>query len=220
MEKTVLTPNQRAVLESLAQEKYITETFFLSGGTALSAFYFKHRISEDFDLFSEKVYEAKKVAIWVQKAAKNLKVQKAERQKLTGQDVYYFSFGKNDFVKVDFSYFPFPHLGEFTKYQKLRISSLEDLAVNKLQAIVTRKRSRDYVDLYLCLRTLKWSSEDMQKYYRLKFDMHVSFEQLATSFTNVVDAHDAPKFLGKTSWEVVRKYFLSLAQELKSKIIE
>ena len=92
MEKTVLTPNQRAVLESLAQEKYITETFFLSGGTALSAFYFKHRISEDFDLFSEKVYEAKKVAIWVQKAAKNLKVQKAEQQKLTGQDVYYFSF--------------------------------------------------------------------------------------------------------------------------------
>lgn len=220
MEATILTPNQHAVLESVAQDKYITDNFYLTGGTTLSEFYFKHRLSEDLDLFSEKDYDSKKIIIWVKKTAADLKIQKLEQQKLTGQEVFYLYFDKGKFVKVDFSYFPFPHLGEFTIYKNLKISSIEDIAVNKIQAIITRKRSRDYLDLYLCSKHLKWTPKDMQKSYRLKFDTYISYEQLATSFTNIVDSNDLPKFLGNTPWSEVKKYFLSQATSLKNMIIK
>jgi len=219
MEETILTPSQRAVLESLAQDKYITDNFYLTGGTTLSEFYFKHRLSEDLDLFSEKDYDSKKVIIWVKKAADDLKIQRLEQQKLTGQEVFYLYFVKEKFVKVDFSYFPFSHLGEFKKYKDLKIASIEDIAVNKIQAILTRKQSRDYLDLYLCSKYLKWTPKDMQKSYRLKFDTYLSYEQLATSFTNIVDSSDLPKFLGNTPWSEVEKYFLSQVANLKNKVI-
>ncbi len=220
MEEPILTPNQRAVLESLAKDKYITDNFYLTGGTTLSEFYFKHRLSEDLDLFSEKDYDPKKVIIWVKKAADDLKIQKLEQQQLTGQEVFYLYFEKEKFVKVDFSYFPFPHLGKYSKYKDLKVASIEDIAVNKIQAIITRKRSRDYLDLYLCSERLKWTPDDMQKFYKLKFDTYISYEQLATSFTNIVDASDLPKFLGKTPWGKVKKYFLSQAASLKNKVIK
>lgn len=220
MEETILTSNQRAVLECLAQDKYITDNFYLTGGTTLSEFYFKHRLSEDLDLFSEKDYDSKKVIIWIKKTAADLEIQKLEQQKLTGQDIFYLYFRKSNFVKIDFSYFPFPHLGEFTKYKNLKIASIEDIAVNKIQAIITRKRSRDYLDLYLCSKHLRWTPKDMQKSYRLKFDTYISYEQLATSFTNIVDSSDLPKFLENTPWSEVKKYFLSQVANLKNKVIK
>ncbi len=53
-EKSILTPHQQKILDIISEEKYFTERFYLAGGTALSEFYFKHRISEDLDLFCEK----------------------------------------------------------------------------------------------------------------------------------------------------------------------
>ena len=51
--KSILTPFQKAILEGICQEKFITENFVFGGGTALSEFYLKHRYSEDFDFFTE-----------------------------------------------------------------------------------------------------------------------------------------------------------------------
>lgn len=52
--KTILTPFQQLLLNLLASDNYISHRFYLTGGTALSKFYLKHRFSEDFYLFSEK----------------------------------------------------------------------------------------------------------------------------------------------------------------------
>ncbi|MEW5692252.1 MAG: nucleotidyl transferase AbiEii/AbiGii toxin family protein [Candidatus Hydrogenedentota bacterium] len=37
----------------MCTEKFFTQKFYLTGGTALSEFYLKHRISEDLDFFCE-----------------------------------------------------------------------------------------------------------------------------------------------------------------------
>ena len=128
------------------------------------------------------------------------------------QLVYFFTFPDAAVIKVDFAYFPFPHLGEHTKYKKIRIASILDIAVNKLQALMTRKRSRDYVDLFFCLRYLKTSITDLALQYRLKFDTHISLEQLATLCTNVLDAADQSRFLGDTPWGQVQSFFLDEAK--------
>jgi predicted nucleotidyltransferase component of viral defense system len=53
MGKTILTPNQKILLAEISRYQPITKRFYLTGGTALSEFYFQHRLSEDLDFFSE-----------------------------------------------------------------------------------------------------------------------------------------------------------------------
>ena len=53
MGKTILTPTQSFVLRQIEKNERINSSFFLTGGTALAEFYFKHRLSEDLDFFSE-----------------------------------------------------------------------------------------------------------------------------------------------------------------------
>lgn len=48
----ILTRLQRSFLQQLGRSD-LRETFFLTGGTALSAFFLAHRYSEDLDFFTE-----------------------------------------------------------------------------------------------------------------------------------------------------------------------
>src|SRR3989338_8046731 len=104
-----------------------------------------------------------------------------------------------------------------TTFQK---SLLEDIAVNKIQAVTTRTRARDYFDLMLCLNRLNWNSEEITQAYRSKFEIKLPPESLATAYTNVQSASDLPIFMGKVNWEEVEVFFLSRASEMKNQIIK
>ena len=52
-EVKILTPQQESFLNLVGEEKSIRDNFYFTGGTPLAAFYLKHRLSEDIDLFSE-----------------------------------------------------------------------------------------------------------------------------------------------------------------------
>lgn len=220
MGQSLLTINQQKLLGFISKEPYLTSQFFLTGGTALSEFYFQHRFSEDFDLFSETEFDARKIITWVQKTKSSLGFDQVEQQSLSGQETFFFYASETDFVKVDFAYFPFSHLGTFKKHNNLMISSVDDISINKIHAVTTRKRARDYLDLFFCIPHLGWKLSDILKNYHLKFDVSLPPEQLATSFTNVLDAQDEPRFLGDVDWEKVEEYFLSLAKELKGELLK
>jgi len=73
MEKSsIFTPIQKRFLETVIKEPYILKNYYFTGGTALSEFYLKHRISRDIDLFSEKEVHLPSIAKFMKKAAKNL----------------------------------------------------------------------------------------------------------------------------------------------------
>jgi predicted nucleotidyltransferase component of viral defense system len=192
----------------------------MTGGTALSEFYFRHRVSEDLDFFTEKPIDSNKVISLISNLGDNLHLLKIEQQNLSGQNTFFMYFGKTSFVKLDFSEFPFPHLGKFNKFNNLNISSVEDITVNKIHAITTRKRARDYFDLFMCINHLKWEISDLIKNYRLKFDNVLTPTQLATSFVNVADAEDLPVFLGDYDFKEIEKYFLLKAKEMKGSILK
>jgi predicted nucleotidyltransferase component of viral defense system len=189
----------------------------LTGGTALSEFYLQHRLSEDLDFFSENELVETDIATWVQTTTKTLRT-KVAFETLQGQLIYYFSF-PNDTVMVDFAYFPFPVLGKYKKYKQLRIASIEDIAANKLQAILTRSRGRDYFDIYEIIKQNKSSIEQMRKGYQLKFDVYIPDEQLARRLTAVLDTKDQPKFLQTVNWKTIEQFFLTEAKKLQKKII-
>ena len=56
--KTILTPRQSQILKAVAAEEYFSRHFYLAGGTALSEFYLKHRLSEDLDFFCDRMLKS------------------------------------------------------------------------------------------------------------------------------------------------------------------
>ena len=54
MENNVLTPLQQQVLVALFDNGLADRGYYLTGGTALSAFYLQHRYSDDLDFFTRK----------------------------------------------------------------------------------------------------------------------------------------------------------------------
>ena len=51
----ILTELQKKMLEIFFSVPELKEHFYLTGGTALSAFYLQHRLSDDLDLFTHSV---------------------------------------------------------------------------------------------------------------------------------------------------------------------
>jgi len=52
--KSILTQKQSAFLDKIGHNDFFVKNFYLTGGTALAAFYLRHRHSEGLDFFSEK----------------------------------------------------------------------------------------------------------------------------------------------------------------------
>ena len=115
MGKDILTSNQQKILGFVSKDKFITANFFMTGGTALSGFYLRHRFSEDLDFFSEDEFDAKQLLVSVSRLGDKLKLTKIDHQNLTGQDTFFLYFDEKSFVKVDFSFFPFKHVGSYKK---------------------------------------------------------------------------------------------------------
>jgi len=65
MKEEVLTSRQVSFLEKVGQNRSLAENFYLTGGTALAAFYLAHRYSEDLDFFSEKEFDALPIDIFL-----------------------------------------------------------------------------------------------------------------------------------------------------------
>ena len=89
MAKTILTPAQRNFLELVEKQASITNNFYLTGGTALSEFYLKHRLSEDIDLFSEKEINTLPIESFLKSRSSKLGVVKINRSKFLGLFTYH-----------------------------------------------------------------------------------------------------------------------------------
>jgi predicted nucleotidyltransferase component of viral defense system len=218
MGQTILTTEQRLLLAELITKKEIVSNFYLTGGTALSEFYFQHRLSEDFDFFSEYELQDKELLRLVKEIAVFLKIEDVEYQTLRGQLTFFFHFPKT-VVKVDFAQYPFPPLGQFKHFKTLKIASILDIGVNKLQAIQTRKRGRDFFDLYQIIKIGGVKIDDLLGQYRNKFDLILTQQELAKHFIGVLDAIDQPRFLGEFNWSLVEEFFLKQSKQLMSGFI-
>jgi hypothetical protein len=56
-------------------------------------------------------------------------------------------------VRVEFTYYPFPRSEEGLLIEGVHIDSLRDILVNKLMALTDRRDPKDYVDLYVALKS-------------------------------------------------------------------
>jgi hypothetical protein len=214
-------------LEYAQAQPFINKTFYLTGGTALSEFFFQHRLSEDIDLFSEQEVNPRVIESFLEKIKNKLGIVSFVKQAFLGLNTYILLYEDGDKLKVDFNYYPFPRIEKGVYFKKLEVSSIYDIAVNKLHTIAMKPRTRDYIDLYFILTKTAYNPEKYLERMRIdsqaKFDWPLEPKNLLAAFLRVQDIKDPkdfPKMLVSFDEEKMVDFFLKLAKSLEKEIFK
>lgn len=221
MGQTILTPHQSQFLDIAGSQKQLIQNFYLTGGTALSAFYYQHRLSEDLDFFNTN-QEVNQVAIevFLKKISPLLGVIGIKKTVFLGLVTYVLNFSDNQQLKVDFNYYPFPRIEPGKKYKGLSIDSVYDIAVNKLHTMFMKPRSRDYVDLYFILTRENYSLDKLIIDAKTKFDWHIDKVTLASQFLRTKDFDESSMLLIPFDKKRMDKFFSTLVKSLDNDIFK
>ncbi len=157
----ILTSTQERFLASFFEEN--GGTFYLSGGTALAAYYLHHRRSDDLDFFTRDqaalAFTDRRVGRAA--AAVGLSVERVNRR---AEAVQYFLGGDvetdHPLVKCELMFDPPPYFAPPRSFSGMWVDDLLSIAVNKL-TIVTRTEPKDYFDRYLIAQSGKYRFEDL-----------------------------------------------------------
>jgi predicted nucleotidyltransferase component of viral defense system len=218
MKNNILTPKQAAFLKAFG-ESALAKNFYLSGGTPLSAFYLKHRYSEDLDFFCENEFDTLSIDIFFKKVKDKLGITKIDFQQSYNRNLFFCQF-KNEILKTEFTYFPFPRLEKGSVFEGVEIDSLTDIAVNKLFTIYQRTKARDYIDLFFVVKEAGFSIEELIHKARSKFDWHIDPIQLGTQFIKVKEAKDYPRMIKHFDKKTLIDFFITEAKRFKTEILE
>ena len=219
MGQTILTPHQSQFLEIVGDQKQLRENFYLTGGTALSEFYYQHRLSEDLDFFNtNSEINQITIEVFLRKNFPELGITGIKKTVFLGLVTYILNFSDNQQLKIDFNYYPFPRIEPGKKYHGLSIDSVYDIAANKLHTMFMRPRSRDYVDLYFILTRENYSLDRLIIDAKTKFDWHIDKVTLASQFLRAKDFDESSMLLVPFDKKKMDDFFLNLAKSLGNDI--
>lgn len=225
MEQTVatdpwLTPRQKQFLGLVLEEPFLLKTFYLSGGTALASWYLHHRESYDLDFFSDEQFRKDALVRWVIAEKKRLGYSSYRYEEDWGFSIFFFHYVNNEVLKVDFNHYGAVGLQQKTLWKGLRIDSLYDIAVNKIQTVATSPRARDYIDLYYILKKKEWSVNTLLGDAAKKFSTRTDAFHLAKNFLKVGEYKDLPIMRKSFDQKDMHRFFFSLARSLKKDILK
>lgn len=197
----------------------LSKQFYFSGGTALSYFYLNHRFSEDLDFFSKDEFDPQQIAIFLKSIKDKLGYKNIDYQQSFNRNIYQLRFNK-DFLKIEFTYFPFSQIEKPNKKEGILVDSLIDIGANKLFTINQNARGRDYFDLYFIAKKQKVTLEKLRMLAKVKFDWHIDPLHLGTQLNRVTEFIDDPILKKKIDKQKVDRYFQSEASKLGKEIFK
>ncbi len=217
---SILSNNQKKLLELVSQEKSICERFYLTGGTALAEFYLHHRLSEDLDFFSEQEFDPQSISVILKKIQASAGIKKIEYQQSFNRNLF-FLHTDTEVIKTEFTYFPFTRIEQKKLFGKLFIDSLIDIATNKIFTIYQKPRSRDFIDLYLILKNNPMLAIDsLIAKARIKFDNYIDPIQLGAQYMKAKELKDYPIMLEKIDEQLWQDFFMNEAKKLGGKVFK
>jgi predicted nucleotidyltransferase component of viral defense system len=140
----ILTAEQKSLLRSFSGSD-LRFSFYLTGGTALSAFYLSHRLSEDLDFFSEEQIDIEPVLAFLKSVPD---VGDIQYERKFDRKMFILRHTSGQVLKVEFTTYPFKRCEEGLAVEEISVDSLKDILVNKTMALTDRKDPKDYVDLF------------------------------------------------------------------------
>ena len=201
-----LTRLQRDLLREFSVRE---QRFFLTGGAALAGFHLGHRETDDLDLFTElNVLEEGRLALEQAAGALGATLQAisdspAHKRFVVRRDA--------ESVRVDLALDALQLLPKLAVDDRLRIDAPEEIAANKLTALLSRSELRDLVDL----RALERFGCDLEQTLALAMrkDAGLTPGQLVLVLSEIRIGDDA-QIPGGVSAAKLRRYLEGLIDRL------
>ncbi len=209
MHYEALTKKGESVFDILKRLELLS-SFSLAGGTGL-ALQIGHRVSVDFDFFSQKKLDDDLLKR-LEKELPN------ESIKVIRNDLGELTVLING-VKVTFLHYPFPTITPTVNLEKIRAYSVKEIAASKAYTIGRRGEYKDYVDLYFLFKkdyiTLSEVISLSEKKYGDKFNGRLFLEQLL--FKEDIQEMEVKFLKEEISEKEIFSYFEKIVSEFKIK---
>ena len=217
MGKIDLAVKQQIIFDEFKNSSFLKQNFYFTGGTALSAVYLHHRLSEDLDFFSQQKFDTMPILSliteWSEKH--NFKVESRELEVVR---IFILKFSDGEKLKVDFGYYPYPRLKKSQVIESVEVDSLLDIAVNKLQTIHQRSEVKDFIDLYFLLKDFTvW---DLMEGVRVKFRIELDPYTIAADYLKAGSFENLPKMLVPFDLQELKNFYKDLAVKLGKSVVK
>ncbi|OGL17199.1 MAG: hypothetical protein A3K12_00970 [Candidatus Rokubacteria bacterium RIFCSPLOWO2_12_FULL_71_19] len=196
---SVLTDTQRRFLEAFFESQQEPDPFYLSGGTALAAYYLYHRYSDDLDFFtrdrSNLEPSAHREQLERALTRSSLHIESSVRR---GDHVQYLlagDRGERPLTKIEFVFDTPRYLVAPERHDGVFVDGVLAIAVNKLTAL-GRREPKDYVDLYEIVRSGPYALDDLVRLVPEK-DPGLTPLVLATYFDDARDLSGVAALLSR-----------------------
>jgi hypothetical protein len=172
------------------------DNFTLVGGTSL-ALQIGHRISIDIDLFGKSEID-EQAFLQILKNKGDLHVLKKSK------NILICSVGG---IKVDFVNYQYDMLEKPIIIDSIRLTSMQDIAAMKINAIAGRGSKKDFIDFYYLLGY--YTLEEMLSFYLKKYPDGSEFmARKSLTYFDDADNEETPLIFENISWQVIKKKIL------------
>jgi predicted nucleotidyltransferase component of viral defense system len=217
----VLSDMQAHVLSALFNGGIGKVGYYLTGGTALAEFYLQHRHSDALDLFTREKRPFK------QDYEKLLRIFSDHGIEIVAAEIgdefmrFFVSVmtkGEGQ-LKLEFAKDIAVMLSRPIVHEEILADSFEDIAVNKICAILNREppEVKDFVDLFFILKESKYSVDNLVNRAREKeggLDTELGRLHFATNLLRVAGFQFLPRMIKPLSLGQLKAFLLPLAQEM------
>ena len=192
--------------------------FYLTGGTALSRFYFHHRESYDLDLFTQNQdLDFSSLIIEIQKIAASLHLDIINQVTTNTYHQFIFENENKDRLKVEFVKDIPVRFGDMQMFGTIRVDSLENIGSNKILAVFGRTDHKDFIDLYYLLKQTDFTLDHLISLAKRK-DVGLTEFYLANAIQDIEKASIMPILLKPLDQQKYLSFYQDLAKTLLLKI--
>ncbi len=186
--------------------------FYLAGDTAL-ALQIGHRTSIDFDFYTQKKFDARKLREEFDKRFK--KVQEI----YIAEDTLVLNV--ND-IGVSFFRYPYKLIRPLKEIEGVKLASLEDIAAMKIISIAQRGKRRDFIDIYFLIKIfgLKEIFEFVKEKYPM-FNFYVGLQGLVyfRDADNDIEKNRF-KLFEEVRWNEIKKFIIKEVNKFKTDFLK
>jgi hypothetical protein len=200
-----VTADMRVVLSEFSRSS-IGAKFYLAGGTAL-ALQLGHRVSVDLDFFSPSE-DIPSIRPALEKALASFSPVLADS---SWGNLVYLAHG----VRLGFYGYGYELVAPLVKTAEADLASIEDIALMKLDALLSRAARKDFYDLYcICQQiSLRQILNLAPKKYPSTRDFETQTVKRLVYFENA-DQDIDPQMLLPIRWEKVKDFFTTQSKDI------
>lgn len=213
----ILTPYQIEILKLFFATDF-AKTFFLTGGTALSAFYLAHRDSKDLDLFSIEPFDSQQLDLTIVDIAQKLNCEVVTKVKSTTYNEIYLENKQDNWTqRIDVVKEQPKRFGEIEVVEGVQVDTLENIGSNKICAIFGRLEIKDYIDLYTIITKTNFTFDQLFELAKQK-DLGLNEFTFASTIADVGQIELWPKILIDLDKSAMLTYYKNLVTELLKRV--